>query len=102
MTTPGPTQRHKAYVVLYGSLVVIFIIGAVLMAVLPHEIAGLPSAFVVFILSASAWFTVLVRFVPRCPNCGLGYFSMLEIKRFPVIAKSWVGSHCYGCGKELK
>lgn len=87
---------------LYGSLVALFLAGSVLIAVLPQQILGFPSGYLVFIGVAFAWFTVLVRFLPRCPNCGLGYFSMLEVKRFPVIAKSWVGSHCYGCGKELK
>lgn len=102
MAITGSNQRQKAYEVLYGSLIVIFLIGAVVIVVLPQEIAGFTSGYFVFILAAFAWFTVLMRFVPRCPNCGLGYFSMVEFRRFPVIAKSWVGSHCYGCGKELK
>ena len=102
MTVTGSNQRHKAYAVLYGSLVAIFIIGAVLIAVLPQKIAGFPSGYLIFILAAFAWFTVLMRFIPRCPNCGLGYFSMVEIGRFPVLVKSWVGTHCYGCGKELE
>jgi hypothetical protein len=102
MTLTESNQRQKAYAVLYGSLFAIFIIGAVLIALLPRDIAGFPSGYLVFILAVFAWFTVLMRYVPRCPNCGLGYFSMVEVGRFPVIAKSWVGSHCYGCGKELK
>ena len=87
---------------LYGSLIALFLVGLVLIAVLPEQILGFPSGYSVFIALASGWFLVMMRFIPRCPNCDLGYFSVLEIKRFPVIAKSSVSHHCYGCGKELK
>ena len=102
MTTSESNQRPKAYGVLYGSFFAILPAHFVLMAVLPEKIAGFRSFDLVSIAAVFAWLILLVRFVPRCPNCGLGYFSVIEAKRFPVIFMGWVSRHCFGCGKELK
>ena len=87
---------------LYGSLSTIIPVHFVLMGVLPEEVAGFRSFDLVSIVVFFAQYIFLVRFVPRCPNCGLGYFSVVEVKRFPIIYRGWVSRHCFGCGKELK
>ncbi len=48
-------------------------------------------------------FFVLLRFIsPRCPNCGLGIYSIFEIKKFPILIKQWSGKNCEGCGVALR
>ena len=101
-TTKIPNQRGRAYEILFGSLVSLFFVGALLSALLPEYIGGLPRTFIIVAVVGSGWAFVLIKLIPRCPHCGLGYFSVVEIKRFPILARSWVGSHCAGCGKELK
>ena len=50
---------------------------------------------------ALIWMLVLRYLIPRCRSCGSGYFSVLEIARFPVIIISWFGLHCFQCGERL-
>ena len=46
---------------------------------------------------------VLLRYLsPRCPNCNQGLYSIVEINKYPVVVKTWIGKNCWGCGAKLK
>ena len=47
-------------------------------------------------------FLVLRWFSPRCPNCGQGLYSVIEINKYPIMVKNWIGKNCGGCGAKLK
>ena len=53
------------------------------------------------LVSLVLWLTYLKKTIPKCPKCGLGLFSIIEIFRIPILGKSWVGTHCSGCGTKL-
>jgi hypothetical protein len=94
--------RNKAYSVAYGGLFALFVITFVSSMVLPQEILGLPKSLVLFVVAVVIWYALLVKAMPRCPNCGMGLFSIIEIGRFPVVLRSWVGDTCSKCGAPLK
>ncbi|GAA5315175.1 MAG: hypothetical protein AseanaTS_03790 [Candidatus Pelagadaptatus aseana] len=59
--------------------------------------------FYIFIASLSLlMFMVLRWFSPRCPNCGQGLYSVIEINKYPIMVKSFIGKNCGGCGAKLK
>jgi hypothetical protein len=100
MTKNESNQRQNAYTILYGSLVAIVCFVVLFISVLPKEVAGMPVRSIIPVIALFVWMYVLTKFIPRCPNCGLGLFSIIEIGRVPVVLKSWVGNQCPGCGKE--
>lgn len=99
MTNDVSTLRQKANKIALGSLLGIFLVLLFFIYALPNKVFGIPSSLIVFVMGATLWLYVVIRLIPRCPNCGLGLFSVVEIGRVPVIVKSWVGKNCYGCGR---
>jgi len=94
--------RKKAYSVVYGSLFALFIIAFLLNIALPQVVLGLPKSVMIFGVIVIFWYAILVKAVPRCPNCGMGLFSIIEVGRLPIFLKSWVGKECSRCGAPLK
>ena len=94
--------RTRAYAVAYLGLLAIFVLTLALIAILPEEIFGAPTSFVVFVVAVLVWFAILIIAVPRCPKCNMGYFSMIEIAKVPILVRSWVGEKCSRCGASLK
>ena len=45
---------------------------------------------------------LIKKLTPRCPYCGMGRFSVFEIKGFPIIVKSWRGKSCLRCDARVK
>ena len=65
-------------------------------------IFGIPAVYIAA-LGIIIGVNILFRYLsPRCPNCGHGLYSAIEIKKYPVVLKSWISKNCYGCGAKLK
>jgi len=94
--------RPKAYAVLYGSIIALFILGILLGQLLPETFFGAPKFLMLGLVLGALWLVILVKAIPRCPKCGTGLFSFVEFYRFPIIMRSWVGKTCSGCGAPLK
>ncbi len=78
-----------------------FIIIVVLINILPKTLFGLPAGFFIILVVGGSWFFFITKKIRRCEICGYGLFSIIEIRNIPIILRSWVASHCSGCGKRL-
>lgn len=58
--------------------------------------------YLLFVVLVLGMFIVLKLFSPRCPNCGQGIYSIVEIKGFPIAVKNWASKNCGGCGAKFK
>ncbi|WP_460242356.1 hypothetical protein [Aurantivibrio infirmus] len=59
--------------------------------------------FYIFFAGVVLGLLILLRYLsPRCPSCKQGLYSVVEIKKYPVVVKTWIGKHCWGCGAKLK
>jgi hypothetical protein len=94
------TIKSRAYSLMYGSLLALFVFASMLNFVLPPIFLGIPKFVFIAIVVGIIWLVVLAKFLPRCPQCGLGVFSYFEIAKIPVIVRSWVGSNCSRCGEK--
>jgi hypothetical protein len=81
-----------------GAVALLFFI---LILALPQSIFGISSFIVTACIAGIFWIVYITKYIPRCPKCGYGYFSILEIKRVPVIVASRFSNKCYGCGAKL-
>ena len=102
MKTDLQQLRAKAYGVVYIGLFSLLAVSGTLYELLPSSVGGLPKGAVIAGIALPIWLLLLIKMVPRCPNCGMGLFSILEISRVPIIVRSWVGDSCSGCGATLK
>ena len=94
--------KNVAYLSIFKGLFLIFILGLLLQLTLPPTILSMPKFIVLVVTVGVTWFVYLTLAIPRCHKCGYGVFSILEIKRVPIIVKSWVSDNCSNCGVELK
>lgn len=94
--------KTKAYTIVYGGLFAIFVAVIVLSSILPLTILGTPKVLLLFVLAVIVWYALLIKAVPKCQNCGMGFFSLIEIGSFPVVIRPWVGNTCSSCGAPLK
>ena len=96
------TVRANAYTAMYGGLFGLFLLIIILSSLLPSEILGVPKFHTLGILAIFLWLTYVTKVIPRRPKCGMGLFSIIEIKHVPVVMKSWLGNSCSKCGHSLK
>jgi hypothetical protein len=54
------------------------------------------------VFSLVLFMVVLKKTMPRCPNCTQGIYSVIELKGYPLVLKSWSGKNCWGCGAKYK
>jgi hypothetical protein len=94
--------KPKAYAIMYSGILGLFLLAFILNTLLPTVVVGISRFFAIGMIMGLFWFSFYIIAVPRCPKCGLGLFSVIEIKKVPIIVKSWVGNHCFGCGVEVK
>lgn len=94
--------QARAYTAMFAGLLGFFALGSLLTFILPPVCFGLSRFVLLCVIVGVAWFLFLRKFIPRCPNCGLGVLSYIEIAKIPVFMRSWVGSHCSRCGEALK
>lgn len=95
-------MRTWAYTVLYAGLGGVFVLVLVLEEKLPSQAFDLSSSWITWMIAGIAWLSYLRLFIPRCPKCGMGVFSIVEVAKFPIIVKSWVSSKCFECGEKLE
>jgi len=81
---------------------IMFIVLVVLINILPKTLFGLPAGFFIILAVGSGWLYVITKMIPKCPKCGYGLFSVIEVRNIPIIVRSWVASHCSGCGDRLE
>ena len=101
MGSRGNKTRRKAYTVLSIGMVALIPLIMILSVVLPPVIIGVSSNIVAIAIVGIIWIAFFTKYVPRCPKCGLGYFSILEIGKVPIIVTTRFGTKCYGCGANL-
>ena len=94
--------RVKAYTVLFSGLFGLLLFLLLLNEFLPPELFGVPKFHVIGLVMVVSWLIYITKAIPRCPKCGMGLFSVLEIRHVPVIVKSWIGPRCSGCGANLQ
>ncbi len=94
--------RGKAYAAAYLGLILIFVLSGALYKFLPSSVASLPKEVLIAGMALAFWLFLLIKMVPRCPSCGMGLFSIIEIGRVPITVRSWVGDSCSRCGAALK
>ena len=92
------TFKSRATIALYGSLLVLFLVMLLFLALIPDEILGISKNFIMVSTLVIGWFFILLKVLPRCPNCGMGVYSLIEYKRVPIFVKSWISKRCSGCG----
>lgn len=95
-------MKSWAYTVLASGLGGLLVFVLALEVTLPNEIYGVSSGWLTFIIVGACWLSYLRLFIPRCSKCGLGVFSIVEVAKFPIIVKSWVGAKCFRCGEKLE
>lgn len=93
--------KLRAYSILIGGFFAWFMIAGVANEQLPQTVGAIPKFGVLALLIGIPWLAFLTKAIPRCANCGLGVFSVWEVKRIPILVKSWVGKRCIRCKTEF-
>ena len=94
--------KSKAYSSLYLGMLGIFFLIVLIDSILPVEFMGISKFAMVVTFGGVAWVVFAIKVLPRCPECGKGVFTVLELGKVPVILKSWVGSQCSNCGAKFE
>jgi hypothetical protein len=93
---PG-SLRFKAYGVLAVSAFVLLLVFRFLEAVIPELIFALPQNAFSTTLSFLVWYVFIVKYMPRCPNCGFGVLSLFELGSLPLVLIPWFARKCFRC-----
>ncbi len=94
-------SKSWAYIVVYSGLFGIGTVWVILFNIVPSYFYEIPLKPIIGVGGLAFWWIYLTTFTPRCPKCGQGLFSIIEIGRVPIIIKSWVSNSCLGCGFEF-
>jgi hypothetical protein len=94
-------SKSWAYTVVYSGLFGIGTVWVILFNIAPSHFYEIPLKPVIGIGGLALWWVYLAMFTPRCPKCGQGLFSIIEIGKVPIVIKSWVSDRCWGCGIEF-
>jgi len=96
-------KEYKKGEVFFFALVVYIITALSILSSLSNKVLfDLPAMFIGFVGVVIGMLIIFRYLSPRCTNCGLGVLSLIEIKKYPIVLKTWGGKNCWGCGAKLK